>query len=192
MRYSILVVSLSCAVGCMPPPPTEAPPPAAEPPSEGAIPWAPGEEPTSAEATTREVPPEPSEPAPLPVDDPTDVDGVTQASGGPVCTGKTPPSLRATVQGRASKTSACADLIPEARAGAKGRLEFSLRVEASGEVSNFELRSDTLGVVEVRACVEEIFRKPFTETPPLGGCAVFVVPVEMESELAPAEAPQSP
>lgn len=163
---------------CVPPAlsPAEAKEP--EPVAQGAIPWAEGETPSTAQATTRDVAPEPKEEEPTPMfyED----DGVKETSAGPVCSGKAPPALRASVDVRAHDTKDCSEKIPVGKAGASGDMKVSLRVAQSGQVEVVEILTDSLGVPEVTSCVKELFQKTF-EVRPRGGCTIFLLPLHFES-----------
>lgn len=186
---AVLVLETALLVcACVPPasPKSEVQEPAPAP--EGAIPWAPGEEPSSAEATTRDVAAEPKQEAPAPVY--YEEDGVQETGSGPVCSGKAPPALRALVDARAQETKDCSQKIPLHRAGAGGDMKASVRVTRAGQVESVEILSDSLGVPEVTSCVKEMLGKPFTAAPPRGGCTVFVLPLHFES--APVDASEAP
>lgn len=179
MATCVALTSALLVAACVPPaePETEVQEP--EPEKEGAIPWAPGEAPGSAEATTREAPPEPKaeENAPVYYEE----DGVKQASSGPSCTGKAPPALRASVDVRAGETKSCSEKIPSAQVGAQGDMKVSVRVARTGQVESVEILSDTLNISEVATCVKETLEKPFTDARPRGGCTVFLLPLHFES-----------
>lgn len=155
---------------------------------EGAIPWADGEAPVSAEATTRDVAAEPEQEEPATVY--YEEDGVQETGSGLVCSGKAPPALRALVDVRAQETKDCSQKIPLEKAGVGGDMKASVRVTRTGQVESVEILSDSLGVPEVASCVKEILRKPFTEAQPRGGCTVFVLPLHFES--SPVEASEAP
>lgn len=164
---------------CVPPrePTTEVEEP--EPREEGAIPWAAGEAPASAEETTREAPPEPKEEQIAP--DHYEEDGVEETRAGAACTGKASPALRASLDGRVAETKSCSEKIPANKVGRAGDIKVSLRVARTGQVDSVEVLSDTLNVPEVAQCVQQTLGAPFTDAPPRGGCAVFVLPLHFES-----------
>jgi len=68
-------------------------------------------------------------------------------------------------------------------------MKASVRVTRTGQVASVEILSDSLGVPEVTSCVKEMLSNPFTDTPPRGGCTVFVLPLHFES--APVEASEA-
>lgn len=175
-----VVLGIACALGCVPPePPPETPPSEPDDPGDG-IPWAPGEAPSNASSTTREVTPEPKqeESKHAYYED----DGVSQTSGGPLCTGKATPALRAAVDARTLEVKSCGEKIPVSRGGAQGDLKVNLKVGSDGRVTSVEVLSDSLAIPEVTSCVKEMLQVPFSNAPPRGGCAVFVIPVHFESE----------
>lgn len=160
---------------CAPPVPAE-PPAAVEetaPPEPGVIPWAEGERPVDAAATTREVGEQPgSSDDSIVVSHPDE--GIVSSQGGPACKGRATPALRADVQVRASELKQCgAHLSGEGG----GTLTFSLKVEADGQVGSVTLLSDSLGEAAVETCVQERLSQSF-DVAPSGGCAIFVIPVE--------------
>jgi hypothetical protein len=136
-------------------------------------------------ATAREVEPEPTREQP-----PAEYykeDGIEQSPEGPHCTGKATPALRVEIDLREKATRACYDLVSPERAGASGDINVTVRVSKTGQVAAAEATVDTLGVPAVTNCVLETLKKPFTDTPPRGGCAVFVIPLHLVSEAPPAE-----
>lgn len=145
----------------------------------GEIPWAEGERPEDAEATTRDVGEQPaSQGDPLDIEHP---DGGILVSDPSRCTGKAPPGLRADVQVRAKEIQSCAEQLPEGWDKMSGELKFSLRVAVSGEVADVEVLADTLNQPMVSGCARDILSKPF-EVPPIGGCSLFVVPLTLAAE----------
>src|SRR5690606_27618469 len=172
---------LSLLQACVPPEPApETPPSEPEEPHDSGIPWAPGESPSDASSTTREVTPEPQEQESKYAyykDD-----GISQTGSGPACTGKAPPALRASVDARTFEVKSCGDKIPVSRGGARGDIKVNLKVGTDGGVLSVDVLSDSLSVPEVTACVAETLKKPFSDAPPRGGCAVFVIPIHFDSE----------
>ncbi len=188
---SVLCGLLGSCVACAPQSEPAAPVQEPEPIDDGAIPWAPGEEPESTEETTREIEPLPEADDATPPSHYED-DGVHE-SGAQRCTGKAPPALRALVNERARETGACSKEIPEQRAGAGGDMKVSLKIDTTGAVRSVEFLSDTLQIPAVSQCVDETLKKPFVEAKPRGGCALFVLPLRFESEKVeePADPEQS-
>jgi hypothetical protein len=182
----ILCASASLLSACVPPSEPAEPEPEVEEQPEGVIPWAPGEAPTDASSTTREVTPleEKQEPEIAYYES----DGVQTTGGGVVaCAGKATPQLQAAVRDRSAETKSCQAEIPAGKAGAKGDLKWSVRVESNGEVRQMTLLEDNLKITEMTSCAEKIFRRGFAETPPFGGCATFVVPLHVETEAVAAK-----
>jgi hypothetical protein len=181
-RASCVALAMAVLIpACVPPRQTTATvnEPEPEPESEGAIPWAPGEAPKSAEETTREAPPEPEEEPIGPVH--YEEDGIEETHAGAACTGKAPPALRALLDVRVMETKSCSAKIPAERAGANGDIKVNVRIARTGQVDSVEILSDTLNVPDVAHCVKEVLGAPFTEARPRGGCAVFVLPLHFES-----------
>jgi hypothetical protein len=69
-------------------------------------------------------------------------DGVQQATSGPVCCGKAPPALRASIDVRAQETKDCSAKIPVEKAGANGDMKVSVRIARTGQVESVEILSE--------------------------------------------------
>lgn len=175
-----LLPSLALAVACVPPP-AESPEPeqAAQEPEEGGIPWAEGERPTDAAATTREVGEQPKDQV---IDaGAVQEDGIQQSGGVHACTGKVTPALRSAVNERAAQTGSCYGDLPEDKTSAEGDVKFSLRVKTDGTVASLEVLEDSFGVPSTLECLKGVLSQRFSVAP-RGGCAVFVIPIHLAAE----------
>lgn len=179
-KVSLLTLALTLTC-CAPAEPAEAP--ESEPPPKDGIPWAPGERPESAEATTRDF--QPLEEKEEPVDTGYPDDGITPARSTAHCKGTEPAALSSAIDKRASRLSECRSQIPNDEQ-VHGDLIWAIRISETGEVVSLALVKDTVNIPTVKSCGEKLLAQSFAATPPHGGCVEYNIPLRIQTKTEPA------
>jgi hypothetical protein len=179
-----LLILFLALCSCTPQQPAEPAPAESEPPEDG-IPWAPGDRPASAEATTRDFQALEEE------DEPGDVayarDGITPDRSTARCKGTEPAVLAEAIVERATSLSVCQEKIPKGQS-VEGDLIWALRIDEKGDVVSLALIKDSVRLSAVTACGEQILKKNFSTAPPFGGCVEYNIPLRIQTKTEPAPA----